>query len=120
MTLGADVARTRLALDKALVQGQPGQVGPAAVAGLVPDTVKVGANGPGADVELSRDLRVGQPQGDQGDKFPLSLSEPARAGPFVGRPGFRGRLGEQLPQDRPQQLVLAGVVVVREFDQPAG
>src|SRR6185437_6950534 len=53
-------------LDEFGVQGQAGQVGPAA-AGLVPDPVQVRADSPDADVQLADDLSVGAAAGDQGD-----------------------------------------------------
>ena len=74
-------------LDQCGGQGQAGQVGAAAAAGLVPDPVQVGADGADADVQLRGDLGVGAAPGDQGDQFPLPGAErpgpppPARGGP---------------------------------------
>src|SRR5215469_13216686 len=62
-------------LDQARGQGQPGQAGAAAAAGLVPDPVQVRADGADADVQLGGDLRIGPPLGDQGDQLPLPGTE---------------------------------------------
>ena len=62
-------------LDQVCLQGDPGQVGAAPAAGLVPDPVQVGADGADADEQLLRDLRVGPAAGDQGDQLPLPRAE---------------------------------------------
>src|SRR5258707_18591 len=46
-------------LDQAFAEGQAGQVGAAAAAGLVPDPVQVGPDGADGDVQLPGDVRVG-------------------------------------------------------------
>ena len=51
-------------LDQAVAEGQAGQVGAAAAAGLVPDPVQVGADGADGDVQLRGDLGVGVALGD--------------------------------------------------------
>ena len=58
-------------LDKALAEGQPGQVGAAVAAGLVPDPVLVRADRADADVQLGGGLRVGVALGDQGYQLPF-------------------------------------------------
>ena len=58
-------------LDEADAEGQAGQVGAAAAAGLVPDPVQVRADGADADVQLRGDLGVGAALGDQGDQLPF-------------------------------------------------
>jgi len=58
-------------LDQALGQRQPGQVGAAPGAGLVPDPVQVRADRAAADVQPGGDLRVGGALGDQGDQLPF-------------------------------------------------
>jgi len=58
-------ARAWVWLDEFGAQGQAGQVGAAAAAGLVPDPVQVRADGADADVQLGGDLRVGAALGDQ-------------------------------------------------------
>ena len=58
-------------LDQLGAEGQAGQIGAAAAAGLVPDPVQVPADGPDADVQLPGDLSVGPSLGDQGDQFPF-------------------------------------------------
>jgi len=58
-------------LDEAFAEGQAGQVGAAAAAGLVPDAVQVRGDRAGADVQLGGDLGVGAALGDQGDEFPV-------------------------------------------------
>ena len=63
-------------LDQSGAEGQAGQVGAAAAAGLVPDPVQVGADGADADVQLGGDLRVGAALGDQGDQLPFPGAEP--------------------------------------------
>ena len=60
-------ALARAGLDQAFAESQPGQVGAATAAGLVPDPVQVRADGADADVQLPGDLRVGAALGDQGD-----------------------------------------------------
>src|SRR5262245_61874194 len=50
-------------------QGQAGQVGAAAAAGLVPDPVQVRADGADADVQLGGDLGIGAAPGDQGNQL---------------------------------------------------
>ena len=65
-------------LDQARGQGQAGQVGAAAAAGLVPDPVQVRADRADADVQLRGDLRVGAALGDQGDQFPFPGAEPSQ------------------------------------------
>ena len=72
-------------LDQALGQGQAGQVGAAAAAGLVPDPVQVRADRTDADVQLRGDLRIGAALGDQGDQFPFPGAEPPSPGPPRGR-----------------------------------
>ena len=74
-------------LDQAGGQGQPGQVGAAAGAGLVPDLVQVRADGADADVQPGGDLGVGVTLGDQPDQlpFPGALSPPS-----PGAAGCRG------------------------------
>ena len=62
-------------LDQARGQGQAGQVGAAAAAGLVPDPVQVRADGADADVQPGGDLRVGAPLGDQRDQLPFPGAE---------------------------------------------
>ena len=62
-------------LDQSGSQGQAGQVGAAAAAGLVPDPVQVGADGPDADVQLGGDLRVGAALGDPRDQLPFPGAE---------------------------------------------
>ncbi len=56
-------------LDQARGEGQPGQVGAAAAAGLVPDPVQVRADRAHGDVQLGGDLGVGTAPGDQGDQL---------------------------------------------------
>ena len=62
-------------LDQLGAEGQAGQIGAAAAAGLVPDPVQVPADGPDADVQLPGDLSVGPSLGDQGDQFPFPPAE---------------------------------------------
>ena len=73
-------------LDQASGQGQSGQVGAAAAAGLVPDPVQVRADRADADEQLRGDLRVGAALGDQGDQLPLPGAEPAQAWRRPGLP----------------------------------
>jgi hypothetical protein len=54
-------------LDQAFAEGQAGQVGAAAAAGLVPDPVQVGTHGADADVQVPGDVGVGAAPCDQGD-----------------------------------------------------
>ena len=64
-------------------EGQAGQVGAAATAGLVPDPVQVRADRADADVQFGGDLRVGPAPGDQDDQLSLpgaELSRPRRRG----------------------------------------
>ena len=80
--------RWRAWLDQARGQGQAGQVGAAAAAGLVPDPVQVRADRADADEQLGGDLGVGTALGDQGDQLPLPGTErpqPGAAG--CGGPG---------------------------------
>ena len=65
--------------DEALAEGQTGQVGAAAVTGLVPDPVQVRGNRADADMQLGGDLAVGAAPGDQGDQFPFPGAEAAGA-----------------------------------------
>jgi len=51
-------------LDQAHGQGQPGQVGAATAAGLIPDTVQVGGDRTDADIQFGRDLGVGAALGN--------------------------------------------------------
>ena len=53
--------RWRAWLDQAFDQGQAGQVGTAAAAGLVPDPVQVRADRAGADAQLGGDLALVRP-----------------------------------------------------------
>ena len=85
----------RRALDESGLQGQPGQVGAAPAAGLVPDPVQVGADGADADVQLGGDLGVGAALGDQGDQLPLP--------------------GAELPQPRRGWRLRAGAVSRRAY-----
>src|SRR5262245_9348435 len=66
-------------LDQARAEGQAGQVGAAAAAGLVPDPVQVRADGADADVQLRGDLGVGAALGDQGDQLAFPGTELCRA-----------------------------------------
>ena len=65
--------------DKSGLQGQPGQVGAAAAAGLVPDPVQVRADRADADVQVSGDLGVGAAPGDRGDQLPFPGAELAQS-----------------------------------------
>ena len=65
--------------DQAGGEGQPGEVGAAAAAGLVPDPVQVRADRAHGDVELGRDLRVGAALRDQGDQLAFPGAEPGQA-----------------------------------------
>jgi len=67
--------RGGLALDQALRDSEAGEIGAAAVPGLVPDPVQVGGHGADADGEPVRDLRVGVALGDQGDQFPFPRAQ---------------------------------------------
>src|SRR5262249_57632979 len=58
-------------LDEPGGEGQPGQVGAAAGAGLVPDPVQVGPDGADADVQPGGDLGVGGALGDPGSQLPF-------------------------------------------------
>ena len=80
-------------LDQARGRGQPGQVGAAAGAGLVPDPVQVRADGADADVQPGGDLRVGMALGDEGDRLPLPGAEHPQARRRLGLPRA-GDLGE--------------------------
>src|SRR6516162_1757178 len=66
-------------LDQVCAEGQAGQVGAAAAAGLVPDPVQMRADRADADVQLGGDLRVGPAPGDQDDQLPLPGTELPRA-----------------------------------------
>jgi hypothetical protein len=79
-------------LDQASGQGQAGQVGTAAAAGLVPDPVQVRADRAGANVQLGGDLGVGTALGNQPDQFPLPGAELPRVRHRLLR---RSRVGEQ-------------------------
>jgi hypothetical protein len=70
-------------------QGQAGQVGAAAAAGLVPDPVQVRADRTDADKQFGRDLGVGPAPGEQGDQLLLPGAEyPCARGCQLRRPGF--------------------------------
>jgi hypothetical protein len=68
----------RAGLDQSGTEGQAGQVGAVAVAGLIPDPVQVRTDGADADVQLGGDLRVGAARGEQGDQFPFPGAERSR------------------------------------------
>ena len=63
-------------LDQALGQGQPGQVGAAAAAALIPDPLQVRGDRADADEQLRGDLAVRAALSDQGDQ--LSLTNKAK------------------------------------------
>jgi hypothetical protein len=67
-------------LDQISLQGRPGQVGGAAAASLVPDSVQVRADGTHRDVQQPDDLGVGVPFGCQRDQFAFTGDQlsPAR------------------------------------------
>jgi hypothetical protein len=73
-----EIGRMAVRLYQARSQGQTGQVGAAAAAGLVPDPVQVRADRADADVQLVGDLGVGAALGDQGDQLPCPGAELAR------------------------------------------
>ena len=79
-----------LLLDEAFAEGQAGQVGAAAAAGLVPDPGQVGADGAHADVQELGDLRVGAALGDQGDHLPFPGAELRRVRPARRAAAERG------------------------------
>ena len=71
-------------LPRSPAEGETGQVGPAAGAGLVPDPIEVRANGADAYEELFGDLAVSETLGDERDQFVLAFGQ-------VGMPGARCR-----------------------------
>ena len=68
-------------------EGQPGEIGAAAAAGLIPDPVQVRGDRAHGDVELGRDLRIGAALGDQGDQLAFPGAQPPDFG--HGALGFR-------------------------------
>ena len=68
-------------LDKAGLQGDPGELGAAAAPGLVPDPVQAGPDCADADGQVVGDLGVGAALGDQGDQFPFPGAELAHPPP---------------------------------------
>ena len=58
-------------LHQACGQGQAGQVGATAAAGLVPDAVQVRGDRADANIQLGGDLGVGAALRDQSDQFPF-------------------------------------------------
>jgi len=72
-------------LRQSIFERQSGQFGPATGAGLVPDPVKVRADGADTDEELLGDLAVGETSGNERDQLALTSSYfDLKKGPLAG------------------------------------
>src|ERR1700693_2401505 len=96
-------------LDQAGAEGQAGEIGAGAAAGLVPDPVQVRADRTHGDVQLTRDLRVGVAPGDQRDEFTFPGTEPRQPGRQGTVPRRRGAVtGRPYRLGGKQDRVLGG------------